>query len=95
MIKYQWICISVFFTDFQSPEFWGIKIMKFSIHQFLRAAGENFHYLCTSNTNHERFETSFDDFGTKMYEIFLIFPTNFRNFPQIRLKNPENSGKKR
>ena len=25
--------------------------------------------------------------------MFLIFSRNFRNFPQIRLKNPENSGK--
>ena len=50
------------------------SILKFSIHQFLRAAGEKFQYLCTSNTNHERFETCFDDFRTKMYDMFQKFP---------------------
>ena len=71
-LLFRWI--TVFFYGFSKSGILGIKILKFSIHQFLRAAGENFRYLCTSNTNHERFETFSDDFWMKIYEMFLIFP---------------------
>ena len=77
---------SVFFTDFQSPEFWESKFWNLVYTNFCAPQAKIFIIYTLLTTNHERFGTFLGDFRVKISQIF----SRWHALPEINCRPSES-----